>query len=187
MLLKESFAAGTDMAVAVSDTIYYQTFTLTTDHTIAAVGLYLNNGGTSPGVVTVSLRETEGKQHLAIGTRPGGRDLVSFAFDGSAIAAVPTWYLFPFNKLLHRVSGDVLSILVKEDGGVGTISWSGVAAGGYAGGNDGYWDATAGLWIKGTADLYFRIYSGFDEELSRRLNCLHPASSKKLFMRYQPA
>jgi len=186
MTLKESFAAGTDMAVSISGTTYYQTFTLTSDHTIAAIGLYLSKGGTSPGVVTVSLRDTEGKQDLAIGSRPGGRDLVDFVFDGSAIADVPTWYLFPFNKLLHQTSGDILSILVKEEGGAGTISWYGVAAGGYAGGNEGYWDDTAGLWIAETADLYFRVYSGYDEELNRRINSLYPVSPVKIQMRLLP-
>jgi len=188
MTLQESFATGTDMAVSISDTTYYQTFTIASDHTIAAISLYLDNGGTIPGLVTVSLRGVEGNLGSeAPSSRPGGQDLVSYVFDGSVIADSPTWYLFLFNKLLHKKSDDVLSILVKEDGGAGTISWHGAAAGGYAGGNAGYWDDLAGLWIKDTADLYFRIYSGFDEELGRHLRLVHPTSRNPVsIMRCQP-
>lgn len=182
MTLCESFEAGTDMSVSISDGTYYQMVTMESDHTIAAVSLYLDNGGTSPGIVTVSLRMSEGEMYP--GSRPGGQDMVSFAFDGSAIAATPTWYFFPFNKLLHKLSGDVISILLHEEGGLGTISWYGVAAGGYAGGNSGHWDDTCDLWIRDTPDLYFEVHSGFDDELYRRIACLHPATAKILPLRY---
>lgn len=134
---------------------YAQTFTTdnTTGRTVTSIRIPLDRTGTSPGTVTVSLRNTAGGV-------PTGVDLCYGSLNGNAMATTETWYDFEMNTETTLELNTQYAIVVRASSGTATdyVDWSFVNAGGVDNGT-GCTSVNSGItWSTESWDYLFELW-----------------------------
>lgn len=96
----------------------------TTAHTISSVRVPLKRTGTTPGTVTLSIRET-------VGTAPNGIDKATATYNGNNISTSYSWYEFTLNETLNLKANTAYAIIVRAENGDASnyINWYADAGG----------------------------------------------------------
>lgn len=132
---------------------YAQTFTTSIAHKITSVKLKLYRFG-YPGMVTVSIRATDGSGH------PTGPDLCSGTIDGNSLTAATggTWYEITLGDGYNLAAATKYAIVVRAPGGgiTNTLRWRLDTSGAYPGGCSESSSNSGSSWSSNPAyDLMF--------------------------------
>ena len=116
--LYEYYNTGND-ALAVLTTTYWkaQSFTPAISHKITSVKLYLAKTANPAGIITVSIRATDGSG------LPTGSDLASGTTDGDTLATPNEWREITFSTGYNLVAGTKYAIVVRGDGTTNEFRW----------------------------------------------------------------
>ncbi|MDD4984225.1 MAG: hypothetical protein PHQ43_00350 [Dehalococcoidales bacterium] len=165
ILIDQQYIANDDSQQGFSNSSYWeaQTFTATFAQRVRGVWLklYRNDGGTAPGLVTVSLKAVDGSNH------PTGVDLCIATFNGNELPFLGSgnanWYWIPFTTAPWLSLG-VRYAIVARCATSGLYWRSDNTSPTYAGGNREYSTNAGTSWATDTSkDYMFKVGYTLDD------------------------